>query len=63
MPDTSIQSTQLAITTARSGSANSGSCRSGFAPNETQGETPGSQGPFYVWRQQYPPVTTWTRVS
>ena len=59
-----LSSTRLAILTARSGAGRSGAMRSGFAPKETEGTTPGSRGPFYVWREQEEDrvETTWTEV-
>ncbi len=57
-----LTSNQLAYLTARSGAGRSGAIRSGFAPGETEGNTPGSAGPRYVWRELPRVVTTWTEV-
>ncbi len=60
-----LTSTQLAYLTARSGAGRSGAMRSGFAPKETEGDTPGSAGPRYVWREQQEDrtETAWTEVT
>jgi len=52
--------TDLAVLTARSGAARSGAFRSGFAPTFVEGDTPGSDGPFYGWREEKVPQTAWT---
>ena len=52
-----LVSTQLAYMTARFGAGRFGAFRFGFTPKETEGTTPGSAGPFYVWRE-LPKVTT-----
>lgn len=48
--------------TARFGAMRFGAFRFGFTPTETTGTTPGSTGPFYIWRRVTMPTTTWTRV-
>jgi hypothetical protein len=60
-----LSSTQLAYLTARSGAGRSGAMRSGFAPKQTEGATPGSTGPRYAWREQQEDrvATTWTEVT
>jgi hypothetical protein len=55
-----LDSTDLAVLTARSGAGRSGAFRSGFAPKFVEGDTPGSDGPFYGWHEEAPPVTAWT---
>lgn len=58
-----LASTALAYLTARSGAGRSGAMRSGFIPTETEGATPGSVGPRYVWREEAEVSTTWTEVN
>jgi hypothetical protein len=54
-----------AYLTARVGAGSVGSFRVGFAPTATQGVTatagksPGTPGPYYVWRRRYLPSTNW----
>jgi hypothetical protein len=58
-----LQSTDRAILTARSGVARAGAIRSGFIPTATNGVTAGSSGGFYAWQQVDLPTTTWTTVK
>jgi len=59
-----LQSTELALLTARVGVGRVGAIRLGFAPKYTEGDTPGSIGPRYVWREQADDraTGTWTEV-
>ncbi len=56
-----LSGSDRAVLTARSGAGRSGAIRSGYAPTKTQGLTPGSAGPFVIWRQVKRAVTAWVR--
>jgi hypothetical protein len=58
-----IDSTDVAILTARSASARAGAVRAGFVPRETVNAAGTAySGPFYMYSRQYPSATTWTPV-
>lgn len=58
-----ITGNQRAVLTARVGAARVGAVRVGFAPKDTQGLTPGTAGPFYIWRRVYQAVANWVAVK
>jgi len=58
-----LQSTELARNTARVGVMRIGAFRIGFVPNDVEGETPGSQGGIYKWREEKVTETVWTLVT
>ena len=53
-----------AILTARLGAARLGASRLGFTPRDTNAQSsPGTPGPYYIWRTVALPTTTWTTVK
>jgi len=57
-----LQSTDLALVTARVGCCRLGASRLGFTPYDVKG--PGSPYPCeYVWREVKPPTTQWTLLT
>lgn len=57
-----IDSTDLALVTARVGCCRLGASRLGFTPYDVKG--PGSAYPCeYIWREVQPPTTQWTLVT
>lgn len=56
-----IDSTDLAILTARAGCMRAGASRAGFYPDDVEGTASDEPGE-YVWKEDPPPTTSWTEV-